>query len=181
MCPFVASVCCCGQGQKLTGAPSNIRNHFNIFTLIFFRQSIFFSHSFFLVVDGLNWSLFHFLKVTMTVGLSFLFFMTKSGGRNPPLLTSSLISVELFVKGGEPFSLHVDHKAAPSLLLTISLFYVMKVMISPSFILFLHSASHSLGFSGCHFQSFFSSHPFPLLTLSELSIAASFARFPCSP
>lgn len=41
--------------------------------------------------------------------------------------------------------------------------------------------SLSLCFSGCHFQSLLSCYPFPLLTHSELSIAASLPHFPSSP
>lgn len=48
------------------------------------------------------------------------------------------------------------------------------------YILYLASVL-SLCFSGCHFQSLFSSYPFPLLTHSELSIAASLPHFPSSP
>lgn len=48
------------------------------------------------------------------------------------------------------------------------------------YILYL-ALSLSLCFSGCHFQSLLSCYPFPLLTHSELSIAASLPHFPSSP
>lgn len=50
------------------------------------------------------------------------------------------------------------------------------------FFCFPSSISHlSFYFSGCHFQSLLSSLPFPLLTHSELSIAASLPRFSSPP
>ncbi len=55
-------------------------------------------------------------------------------------------------------------------------------VLSPvSFALHTVLSHRSLFASGCHFQSLLSSHPFPLLTHSELSIATSLPHFPSLP